>query len=226
MKERPILFSDPMVRAIIERRKTMTRRIVKPQPTLGRSQTGPQWVHETKYCTTILNDTSGPWSLLANECPHGQPGDRLWVRETFRIVDFDLKNGDWDGRVEYRADNTMSLQRFHLPNGEDTRTGWRPSIHMPRWASRITLEIESVRVERLQELTEVDAISEGVESIRALPSMRGQARGRSYRDYDMGIGFHQARQSFRSLWNAVHGPESWALNPWVWVIRFNLVEAK
>ena len=166
MTERPILFSAPMVRAILDRTKTQTRRVVKLKP---------------DYMETFLR--------LPNKvacCPYGQPGGRLWVRETFEDCESALHSC-----VLYRAD------------GGTPGTKWTPSIHMPRWASRITLEITGVRVERLQDISEEDAISEGT------PFPCGGWVG-----------------GYQKLWESIHGPGSWDLNPWVWVVEFKRVTPK
>jgi len=187
VKERPILFSAPMVRAILEGRKTQTRRVVK-------------------HVETNEPVTSDP-RPYNKPCPYGQPGDRLWVRETW----LDLGDGITpDGDMKpcgylYRSDhdkNTMKGQ-------------WKPSIFMPRAASRITLEITGIRVERLQHISADDAISEGIEK-----------QGLRWRDYHGDeLGWLDPCQSYRTLWESINGPGSWALNPWVWVIEFRKVDA-
>ena len=188
MKERPISATRPEVRAILDGRKTMTRRIVKPQPIGGdkicKRGMGYGWI------IGQLRDSENAWRDLS--CPYGQPGDRLWVRETWRIP-----NGAPRGWVDYRAD--------------DAREGfrWRPSIYMPRWASRITLEITDIRVERLQDISEEDAQAEGV---------------KLHTEYiPMKVGFNH-RQAFGGLWESINGPGSWDANPWVWAIEFKRVE--
>lgn len=201
MKERPIIFSGPMVRAILAGRKTQTRRIVKPQPnSMGASGwhwNGWRW--QDHPGTTLR----GP----DEECPYGQPGDRLWVRETHAIY------GDREQHViHYRA--------THQSEG----SGWKPSIHMPRWASRITLEIASVRAERLQEISEEDAKSEGARRFDELPSVHpfGQdARWSMGSPSSTDQCLTNARFAFANLWESVNGPSSWDANPWVWVIEFN-----
>jgi hypothetical protein len=175
-KERPILFSGEMVRAILDGRKTQTRRVVKPKP-----------------------DDSGLWNN--DKCPYGKPGDRLWVRETFFV----------DGpRIQYRADH----------HGAPKETIWKPSIFMPRHASRILLEIADVRCERLRDISEADAIAEGVASFRPVP---GDGDPETlYANYmNKGrLSYRKAYFSFMTLWQSINGPESWNANPWVWVITF------
>lgn len=202
MKDHPIIFSAPMVRAILEGKKTQTRRIVKPQPDriIG------------KY--PAIDDFG---DLEAIRCPYGQPGDRLWVRETWAYVD----NSEFDepNYYDYKADSGAKypgqwpeeFTRDEVP--ENVR--WRPSIHMPRAASRILLEVADVRVERLQEISEQDAIEEGVELVASGPVLGDFYR--HYADPERGL---DPQSSFETLWQSLHGPESWDANPWVWVITF------
>lgn len=194
MAERPILFSAPMVRAILDSRKTMTRRIIKdPVPTQF-----PDWFAGAKWDPEfgmVVVDRGGVGrGTWPRECPYGKPGDHLWVRET------------WQSLVEHDK-----LAPSQIPEGADiqypaTYDGWvskrRPSIHMPRWMSRITLEITGLRVERLQAISEEDAKAEGCGNHPV-----GAARG-----------------WFHDLWDEINGPESWPANPWVWVIEFGRIK--
>lgn len=193
MKERPILFKAPMVRAILDGSKTQTRRVVKQdREGLLDCKPIPAWDFF--------------WQCVA--CPYGQPGDRLWVRETFGdcTPGADAVVGTKWERPWYRADADDYGLLGHDGEGpvyvEDVR--WRPSIHMPRWASRILLEITDVRVERVQDISDRDARDEGAEHI-------GDCEGA----YVAG---------FRRLWEAINGDDSWAENPWVWVVTFRRVE--
>lgn len=172
MKEHPILFSGSMVRAILAGRKTMTRRVVNPQPEDGT---------DCPYYVGVANDRK------ARVCPYGSKGTRLWVRETF----FNSR-GDDSMPTHYRADE----------NDEDFQLKWKPSIFMPRWASRITLEIESVRIERLHDISEDEAKAEGTE------------------DSEIGIAH---RTCFHILWDSINKKRGfgWSENPWVWVIQFH-----
>lgn len=181
MKERPVLFSAPMVRAILEGRKTQTRRVAK----------GVNFISSSGAPMNIDAD-SDDWSV---KCPYGQPGDRLWVREAFQFSsDYPL----------YRADDEAG----HIDGG------WRPSIHMPRWASRITLEVTGVRVERLQDISEADAVAEGIE-----PTMPNPGPW-NWKDY-LAEGCHtHAILSYKTLWESINGPGSWDKNPLVWVVEF------
>lgn len=188
MKERPILFSAPMVRAILEGRKTMTRRVIKNQCEhigIGRDESGV-FVH--RHCE---HDTG------ITRCPYGQPGDRLWVRETFLYDYFmhentagipDLPDGQFSHRIVYRASNPD----HPITVGSEK---WKPSIFMPRKYSRITLEITNVRVERLQDISEEYAKQEGFPDV----------------------------VHFYELWTILNGKESWRANPWVWVVEFKRV---
>jgi len=228
MKERPIIFSAPMVRAILSGAKTQTRRVMKVR------------------CHSICEGDDGklwPWSEDAelaedfwHPCPFGKPGDRLWVRETCRaeaIGDEGLCG------VRYVADG----QFMPIANTREASDRWVqlywyrgmegatvPPIHMPRWASRITLEITDVRVERLQDISEADAVAEGVR--------RGDGKWHALGDGEAvfldEFGWfaperytrHNApRHAFREAWEIINGPESWAANPWVWVIEFKRLES-
>lgn len=197
MKERPILFSAPMVLAILEGRKTVTRRIAKPrkQPSLLDGQWSDSYV---------LDEGNREWLMRDN--PYGQPGDRLWVRETCFI------NGDGEGsQVIYRADPLPCWE------GEESEIRWRPSIHMPRWASRILLEITDVRVERLQDISEVQAMAEGAKC-----ADRATGREVLFPDQSQHIGSWKLH--FQDIWESINGPGSWDTDPWVWVVEFKRIE--
>lgn len=198
MKERPILFSAPMVRAILEGRKTMTRRAIKPQP-VGNADV------QFRVASAVTIAPTGKQLL----CPYGVPGDRLWVRETWARFDD-------DGTVVYRADaNKPGLASdFEMDrNVGAANTRWRPSIHMHRRASRITLEVAEVRVERLQDVSESDAITEGAPPSH--PTIDVVSRELGYPDF--------SRSWFAQLWESINGPGSWDANPWVWVVGFKRV---
>lgn len=201
MKERPILFSGPMVKAIREGRKTQTRRVVKPSWIAAADAAGESWGPE------------GDQNYWAGVCPYGQPGDRLWVRETHRFDGLDPRIAIRDRRLDeisYRADMISD-------SCCDSCT-WRPSIFMPRWASRITLEVAGVRVERLNEISEADAKAEGIEDVGDL--WRNYTPDSHYLHC---LTLEQPRDSFRSLWESINGPGSWDLNPFVWVVEFGRV---
>lgn len=216
MKERPILFSEPMVRAILDGRKTMTRRVVKPQPKFE------------------FNDVRLAYGGVRNipDCPYfKEPGDRLWVREAWRPLWDDAdKPGGLGDCVQYRADmskrkpllkdigfddgmkfDEMCDESCHEPR-------WRPSIHMPRWASRIALEIVSVKVERVQDISEEAAISEGV-----IPNKTPitESDGSQHMAYG-----YEYRYAFEKLWDTINAKRGfgWDINPWVWAISFKVVK--
>lgn len=225
MKERPILFNDSMVRAILDGQKTQTRRIVKPQPTPG------QGMVNAAYCghphlwlrngPCRSDDPTYEW-----KCPYGKPGDRLWVRETWkpRIVHscFDMACDCETVWVDYPAGGEG--KRFY---GEEIAEEWSmpqaaikgrpvPSLHMPRWASRILMEIASVRVERLNDICEDDAVAEGVDgSMCAAAVTTAPTRHRCLPSEIHG---------FSALWERINGHGSWATNPWVWVIDFRRIK--
>jgi hypothetical protein len=206
MKERPILFNGEMVRAILEGRKTQTRRVVQ-HPTIGSVARVNSYRGSSAFDLIMSNDEG-----TVIPCPYGKPGDRLWVRETFcqKLDDDDMFVYNADGNLDasccyYRAD----LIDVDFPAGG----GWSPSIHMPRWASRITLEITGVRVERLNEISDDDAFAEGV-----LPNWAGPRSGFSIKNPA------PSGAAFADLWESINGPGSWAANPWVWVVEFRRVE--
>ena len=191
MRERPILFSAPMVRAILAGAKTQTRRLMKPTPHKVDGGVpfadAPAWAH------------AEPGSAVMR-CPYGVRGDRLYAREA------------WAAPHAYDHLPPRLIPqdaRIHYAATED-RGGllWRPSIHMPRWASRITLEITRVRVERLQDISEADALAEGVTDDGSLVTdLAGNDRGGAF-------------AAFATLWEVINGADSWDDNPWVWAIEF------
>jgi hypothetical protein len=207
MKEHPILFSGEMVRAILSGQKTQTRRPVKLDLDNCYDTVTPTGIARHPYCQqTIIRDF---------KCPHGQPGDRLWVRETIRKMP-----GRGNAPV-YRADIPDDVAKDFI---------WTPSIHMPRGASRITLEVVSVRVERLQDITEADAQAEGVERINLtdgilhgvpLHPVFGVPKVHPYTS--------TYKDAFQAAWDTIYGsslktPRLWSSeNSWVWVIEFKKV---
>ncbi|MDR6728950.1 hypothetical protein [Delftia lacustris] len=201
MKERPILFSAPMVRALLAGTKTQTRRVVKPQPDSTHSGY-PYWNiggYRASWCRSA--EDGGP--LVPTNpllCPYGQPGDRLWVRETF-------------GHFERNENFKPGCDVFYRADGDCLELEpWRPSIHIPRWASRILLEITSVRIERLQDISHEDARAEGLECMAGAP----ECGYRNYLDKTSQDWTLSPRESFQSLWESINGPASWSANPWVW----------
>lgn len=224
MTERGMIFNAEMVRAILDGRKTQTRRIMKIQPdspNLGllRITDSTKRADIGKYHWAESNATGTHTRSALFACPFGQPGDRIWVRETFSCMgNEDAHPVDANGNLcerenaqrIYRASATQKPGNYGLwsspdPDGFDFEGSWTPSIHMPRWASRITLEITDVRVERLNSISEEDALAEGVRATALSP----------------------AKYVFGSLWQSIYGadnPQSWQANPWVWVIEFRRVE--
>ena len=204
MKERPILFKGEMVRAIMEGRKTQTRRIIKNTDLIEIIEDGVPY----------YQDEYGDYHKTESACPYGKIGDRLWVRESFRL-------STWDDCSCYE----MCSCQIGVPmysadfNGDKDWGPWKPSIFMPRKASRINLEITNVRVERLQDITEEDAEAEGVHR-------EFDGSHMWYKNYQ-GTGMFKyppgAILSFKSLWQSINSPESWNENPFVWVVEFKTV---
>ncbi|MGQ5267714.1 hypothetical protein [Xanthomonas arboricola] len=215
MRERPILFNGAMVRAILSGAKSQTRRAVKPQPPAGHNFAG-----FTTYSTHRADEGKAVWAagevraalIDAHRvaCPFGQPGDRLWVRETFSPIQSSV-----DGRlieVDYRA---TYEQGYRMGDHLGIPKVWKPNIHMPRDACRLVLEITDVRVERLQAISAADAEAEG---LRKFPFEDSHAW--TWRDGDR-CGHASPTGAFRSLWTSTGG--DWDANPWVWVIGFKQV---
>jgi hypothetical protein len=209
MRERGMIFNAEMVRAILEGQKTQTRRVVKAAD--GAAGFNEEWDINGEEIFIVLGekDHTGMNPVLgALACPHGQPGDRIWVRETFRVH----SRATDVATLVYKASERQSWteQTHRVPvsvcNKPAVIEKWTPSIHMPRWASRITLEITGVRVERLNSVSEEDAKAEGAPTECCV------------------IG-DKHFLGFRSLWKSIYGEESWQANPWVWVIEFKRVEA-
>lgn len=242
MREIQILFSTPMVQAILRGDKTQTRRVVKPQPEKvpGSDDSIParEFIEKgnellSKGLKTIIRGTGG---MMFPDCPYGKPGDVLWVRETWCQVMRDHAHDLLEGRRE--NDLFVRPTQVHsdwMQYAKD-KYGykWKPSIHMPKAAARIWLKVVNVRVERLHEITEQDAISEGVEKCIADKERFGaravgmrlfrnyERKDNSLRDYPCN-GFEEAKISFETLWQSINGRESWDANPWVWVVEFEVL---
>ncbi|EKZ6514951.1 hypothetical protein RYB76_002291 [Klebsiella pneumoniae] len=219
MKERGMIFNGEMVRAILDGRKTQTRRPIQWKQTrfteIGEREDGSKW----------------PWSEDAEHacdfwhpCPFGAVGDRIWVRETWQAIhDYCDENGHVDERrcarsiPRHRGNywHPVYQEAWGNESREDREFPWRPSIHMPRWASRILLEITDVRVERLSSISQEDAKAEGMELTGWRPT---------YSDPDSGGEVMTPYDNFAELWSSIYGDESWKANPWVWVIEFKRVE--
>jgi hypothetical protein len=240
VKERGILFSGPMVRAILTGVKTQTRRIVKPQPhprhylqpMWGTSPDGHEFGEKDVWCEVGPDYPDGDDD--ERRCPHGAPGDRLWVKETWAVIhDYHQDIGEAEAMRDARERMPWAGIAYRAAaNGghaESHRVGdrWRPSIYMPRWASRIALEVTSVRVERLQDLGEEDAIAEGITMVPFYPDsgfplskgfMLGEDDGKAPLD-------PSAQKVFERLWDSINAKRApWASNPWVWVIEFKRIE--
>lgn len=220
-KSRPILFQGDMVRAILRGTKTQTRRLVKSaflEFGGAGGKNSPEWNDPTQWG---YQHEDGEWSMLkpsdSNDrqvpCPYGQKGDLLWGREQVSFSVSDMMTDRPYTKIPkdaVLADGTHVTCWYAADNNRPTwaKTPWHPSIHMPRWASRILLKIMDVRVERLCDITEADAYAEGVtvtEDHRSSP------------DFDFR---NDARTAYRHLWERIHGPGSTLINPWVWVIEF------
>lgn len=244
IKERPILMSAPMVQAILEGRKTQTRRIVKSKSDLNyyhkvfllsKDEYNKDVATEFKVKVVAKKPMALFFKNFINdldvECPYGNVGDRLWVRESYKRWCIDGTDTTEDGwwSVRYRSDNNIQKHcaswdccaTYDSPSEagcEKEPDRWEPSIHMPRWASRILLEITGIRVERLQDISEDDAIAEGI-------LFNG--------DYELWWDYQREQwicvdpiDSYKSLICKINGPETWEKNPWVWVVEFRVIEVK
>jgi hypothetical protein len=204
MKERPILFSAEMVRAILENRKSVTRRVIKTDHTL---------LDDPNILPATIEAYKTAW---VKTCPYGQPGDGLWVRETFwPIGEFRYggpRNKFWDATIRYRSDDQSDVRECPREYGIHYKNPgrWMSPRFMPRWASRITLEITGVRSERLQNITADDCMAEGI-SLHEIPGLGS--------DYSI-------IKAYRDLWDSLNAKRGygWDVNPWVWCITFRRVE--
>lgn len=204
MTDRPILFSAPMVRALLDGRKTQTRRILKPQPEL--LPNGTWHVFNSGGGTVGVETADMP--AVAPDYVRYEVGDRLWVRETWAPVDAIKHN---DPGTQALADN--GFYRADQSVHDDEITTWKPSIFMPRWASRLTLIVIDVRVQRLQDCNDSDAIAEGVTGSPGI-------------DIDID-GFwwpNQPKKRYRELWDRINGAGAWEANPWVVAIIFEVLK--
>lgn len=198
MTERPILFSAPMVRALLAGTKSQTRRPMKPQPPPHLEGKPIRWLYENLWgAMSVVNEAACCRGEDTIRCPYGAPGDRLWVRETFAQTAAPS--------VVYRADNRINQPYWSLLK-------WKPSIYMPRSLSRLTLEVTDVRVQRVQEISEEDARAEGVKPMVA--GTDGEGPIKTY------------RTGFVYVWNSLHAKDGcgWDANPWAWAITFKVVK--
>lgn len=247
MKERPILVSTPLIRPILTDLKVHTRRLIRLPEGYDLAQNATV-SHRHGIWWEVRCE---PWATVVVRCPFGVPGDRLWVRETWRSVGWRPENGHW---IEYAADNAkvwreapedvLSVDVYNHAHPDR----WRPSIHMPRWASRISLEVTEIRVQRIQDITEEDARAEGLprnwtdgepgwnpdehgyltpagcyadESGDDSPECWVWWKGRR----EVGV-VYTAREAFQLWWGYINGERaggSWEANPWVWVVAFKRV---
>jgi hypothetical protein len=238
MKERPILFSSPMVRSILDGWKTQTRRVVK----------WPKWIdtdYDKKRCSEIINSNDYR-SVVKRGCcdgvigkfgsPYGILGDRLWVRETFYAWGkwepyLDGKKDRWrfldhtDSKHPVKYPATEGNRFYQGPSNGGDDYHCRPSIFMPRWASRITLEVKDVQVERLQDISEADAELEGIERVG------GEYSCSPWRNYligtpgEMNVHASAPTRSFQTLWDSINNKRGygWDTNPWVWAVEFMMI---
>ena len=244
MTERPILFNAEMVKAILEGRKTQTRRVIKPKSKalhdnnvacIVHRESGDKWYQDHVFS---MRGKHGVWEDYTLEgflalCPFGQVGGRLWVRETFcmgRIEEDDnpflsypkpLYVDNYEGKDAYPIYKQMVIKE--KITHEDVK--WTPSIHMPRSASRILLEITSIRVERLNDISRADAVKEGIETLMVDCSRDGlKTTYKDYTSHNNAITRNNPIDSFRTLWESVNGADSWGKSPWVWVIDFKVAK--
>jgi len=243
MKERPILFSSDMIKAILDGRKTQTRRVIKPQPIDEFAYIGidPDYP-KSEYHLWLTDKRPGHGLRFCIKCPYGVVGDRLWVREVWRCTGGgDLRN------IIYRAEGDSAMSFCGIDDGRagilhvpephwaewdrlvyETNKGcnWRSPIFMPKWAARIRCEITGIRVERVQELSISDCVDEGIQRSRGpLPPCPTTA----FKDYSGEVAECGATASFRTLWDSLNGKKkgsSWSENPWCWCIEFKRVREK
>jgi hypothetical protein len=239
MRELPILFSGPLVRALLAGTKTQTRRLLKPQlpeirPGYGRvglyearaAKTNPFWADFPEREWLVSGSVGEARQAMGGTlprwmCPYGTAGDRLWVRETWRSVGWRPENGHL---IEYAADgakrwceapeDVLSVDVYDEAHPDR----WRPSVFLFRWASRLTLEVTSIRVQRLQDISEDDARAEGITWEPGTPWTCSEARGTT----------SAYRSLFADLWDRINGKRdgaSWDANPWVWAVTFRRVPA-
>ena len=203
MREHPLLMKGPLVRATLEGRKTQTRRPVIPQPDDDIVDVKYDAIADLWLGNTPEDNDLGYTSSWAERCPLGKAGDRLWVRETWTAAMHEPKGPD---DCLYRADDNRGVEDL-------AEAKWTPSIHMPRWACRLVLPLASVRVERVQDITEDDARAEG---------LRRTENG--WTDGATGYDVTSARAAFQELWASIYGEASWDANPWVWVAEWDHAE--
>jgi hypothetical protein len=221
VKEKPILFMASMVNAILQGKKTQTRRPVNFKKLVkGVNVRRGRLFYSTAFNSWAIEGSEDA-DLVLVKCPYGEVGGKLWVRETWGVGTRPDPNAGWVEGIEYRADEEYLetdsqilplrvIDVMDLPEGVELDSyssgKWRPSIFMPRWASRLTLEVLDVSIQRLQDISEEDAIAEGFEQYE--------------NDIPGGMEFFTATTAFEQAWKSKYGAESWEANPWVWVVKF------
>ena len=219
MKDRPIIFSAPMVRALLDGSKTQTRRLykIRKHPDSGCAMTGAELARESR-------------SLIEHVCPYGRPGDRLWVKETWTDVGTSKPDS-----IRYRADHPACVSAESHNVLPAAKIHWKSSLFMRRTASRILLVIVGVRIERLQAISEADAIAEGITARSGSehrgvrwhcpPHVRRVGNGNQVKDLRCAGGpVEDPREAYRGVWSAINGAGSWDSNPWVWVVEFQRIK--
>ena len=208
MKARPILFNGQMVRALLDGRKTQTRRVLKPQPKPVdelASEAGDVFVDYDGSLRRFRRDRRQNFAddIIGEPmpCPYGSVGDLLYVRETWSHTG----QGAWTPSDAFIAQSLGGKLVYRADEGDEA-PGWFPSIHMPRWASRLTLRITDVRVERLKDITKAEAAKEGWQSMLSDGSLN-----------------YNPKRWFRDLWDEINGPGAWEANPWVWAVSFKVI---
>lgn len=234
MKERPIIFNEEMVRAILEGRKTQTRRPINPQPkpyhdnSIMWAGKSPMTFYESLSCELPILWQRGSTnsSIAERTCPFGKVGDLLWVKETTIIAPKRFNDGAGSNAVD--KDGEKRLVQYVATDTDTEASGWyglkkTPSIHMPQWASRITLEITNIRVETVQDISEDDALKEGIEFWEDRYFDDAQDYYKDYltmphEEFNPRPHFTCPIRSFESLWDSIY--HNWHKNPWVWMIEF------
>lgn len=223
MNEQPILFSTPMVKALLDGRKMQTRRVITPQPKFVESSCRWYWEKALDVHGEPLVDASRHWWEYYGTSPYGAVGDRLWLRETF-CVGYAIGGGNFTALLFDGCENVRKV--FYRATDDDEpdepKRLWKPSIFMPRWASRITLELTAVRVERVQDISRTDAIAEGVCTDEWL----------EWRENALSVGLPEGSRipdeidEYAGLWNKLNFKRGygWEVNPWVWVLEFKRVQ--
>jgi len=238
MKERPIIMGAESVRAILEERKTQTRRVINPRKYNVGGWDMPVSKSDIEAGYPVYQDNNGDFHSVVERCPYGKVGDRLWVRESWGVGCRPDPNSGWVDGIEYKADEVYLDDReaLHLRVIDDQdlykyeKEGWSSPIFMPRWASRITLEITDIRVDRVQDITEEDAIAEGTR--KDLDGWTDYSKKHvNNQDYPKFGGMcrkilETATESYRTLWDSLNTKRGypWEKNPWVWVVTFKVVQ--